>query len=159
MKVRAKPNQCTIDGVKFLPLQAHTDNRGWLSELLREDDENFQHFGQLYMVNNYKAHVVRAFHMHNEQDEVFFVTQGTIQFILVDERPESATFKEMNQFVIDANRPNALWVPRGIQHGSMALTDGAQIMAVTSAPYQKEKPDEVRLPSDYYGDIWEVGGW
>jgi dTDP-4-dehydrorhamnose 3,5-epimerase len=157
--MQKKVNHASIMGVKLTSLQAYTDNRGWLTELLREDDENFIRFGQLYVVNNYKSQVVRAFHMHLEQDEVFFVTHGSIQFILVDEREISQTYKELNCFVLDANRPQALWVPRGIQHGSMALTDGAQITAITTAPYNREKPDEIRIPANSYGDIWGLGGW
>jgi dTDP-4-dehydrorhamnose 3,5-epimerase len=159
MKIENKSNLVTIEGVKLYPLKVNTDNRGWLSELLREDEKNFLHFGQLYIVNNYKAHIVRGFHMHLEQDEVFFVTHGVIQFIIIDERSDSPTYKVMNKIIIDSSRPHAFWVPRGVQHGSMALTDGAQITAVTTLPYNKENPDEVRLPSNYYGDIWEVGGW
>ncbi|MWC27630.1 dTDP-4-dehydrorhamnose 3,5-epimerase family protein [Paenibacillus sp. MMS18-CY102] len=156
---KQKPNHATIQGVKFKELAARTDNRGWLTELLREDSEDYIPFGQLYLVNNYQANVIRAFHMHFEQDEVFFVTNGVIQFILVDERAESPTYKHLNSFVMDASRPMALWVPRGIQHGSMALMNGSQITAVTTQPYNAEKPDELRRPSDYYGQIWGLGGW
>lgn len=154
-----KPNRPTIQGVKLIDLRAHTDNRGWLTELLRCDASHFVGFGQLYLVNNFKAGIVRAFHMHLEQDEVFFVTSGVIQFILVDERAKSSSKRDLNSFVLIAERPQALFVPHGIQHGSMALTDGAQITAITNAPYNQENPDEVRQPADAYGDIWTTGGW
>jgi len=154
-----RPNKATIDQVVLHNLHAHTDNRGWLTELLRNDSEHYAGFGQLYMVTNYQRNVVRAYHMHLKQDEFFFVVNGTIQFILVDERPSSPTYRQLNAFVLTSERPQALYVPRGVQHGSMALTDGAQIVAVTNQPYNAEKPDEIRIPSDSYGDVWALGGW
>lgn len=153
------PNRPTIEDVRLIDLVAHTDNRGWLTELLRCDDEHFVGFGQLYVVTNFQRNVVRAFHMHRRQDEFFFVTGGVIQFVLVDERPDSATHKTLNCFVLTSERPRALFVPRRVQHGSMALTDGAQLVAVTTEPYNRASPDEVRAPVDAYGDIWTRGGW
>jgi dTDP-4-dehydrorhamnose 3,5-epimerase len=153
------PNRATLQDVRLIDLLAHTDNRGWLAELLRCDSPHYAGFGQLYVVNNFQSIVVRAFHMHLAQDEFFFVTRGTIQFILVDERPESLTHGQLNCFVLTAERPQALYVPRGIQHGSMALSDGAQIIAVTNQPYRRESPDEIRFPADHYGPVWQIGGW
>jgi len=154
-----RPNHPTLEDVRLVDLQVHIDNRGWLSELLRADDDHFAGFGQLYLVNNFQSNVVRAFHKHLEQDEWFFVTQGIIQFIFIDERLETSTQGQLNAFVLSGERPQALYVPRGVQHGSMALTSGAQIMAVTNVPYDKANPDEVRLPSDAYGKLWQLGGW
>lgn len=154
-----KPNNPGIYGVQLRDLTVHPDNRGWLVELLRSDSPGFSTFGQLYMVTNFQRGIVRAFHKHLRQDEFFFVSSGTIQFVCVDERPESSTFGALDVMVMSSERPQALYVPRGVQHGSMALTDGAQITAITSESYDPQAPDEVRVPSDHYGDVWTVGGW
>lgn len=154
-----KPNTPRILDVRFDGLTVRPDNRGWLTELLRIDLPDFAGFGQLYQVNNFQRGSARAFHMHLRQDEYFFVSRGTIQFVLVDERVESPTYRTLDVFVLSAERPHRLFVPRGVQHGSMALGDGAQITAVTSEPYNSGHPDEVRLPADHYGDVWRIGGW
>jgi dTDP-4-dehydrorhamnose 3,5-epimerase len=154
-----KPNTPRIRDVRLRDLTPRPDNRGWLVELLRIDLPGFAGFGQLYQVNNFQPGSARAFHMHLRQDEYFFVSGGTIQFVLVDERPDSATAGQLDVIVMSAERPQSLYVPRGVQHGSMALVDGSQITAVTSEPYDADDPDEVRLPADHYGDLWRVGGW
>lgn len=153
------PNKATIEGVQLIDLKVHSDNRGWLSEIVRSDDDYFKGFGQLYIVNNFDKKAVRAFHMHLNQDEIFIASNGTLQFILVDERKGSSSYKEMNCFILDASRPQCLIVPRGIQHGSMALVEKSQIVALTNEPYNPRQPDEIRVPFDHYGDIWSVGGW
>lgn len=148
-----------IPGVRLVQRAVHEDNRGWLSELIRADSDDTPDFGQVYVVHNHSKGVVRAFHKHLRQDEVFFVVHGTIMFVCFEDRdgdgdPDVATF------TLSAERPSALFVPRGVQHGSMALTEGATILGYTSEPYNPEDPDELRRPWDVLGeDIWEVGGW
>lgn len=157
---QTKLSPSTIRDVLLFDLAVHLDNRGWLSELLRRDDDAFVGFGQLYVVNNFQRNVVRAFHKHLKQDEFFFVTHGVIEFILVDEREDSETCGGRNTFILRGEHPQALYVPRGIQHGSMALTDGAQILAVTNEPYNPSQPDEIRRPANAYGEgLWILGGW
>ena len=153
------PNRPRISGVQLRDLAVHTDNRGWLTELVRCDSPGFAAFGQLYMVTSFKQGTIRAFHKHLRQDEFFFVTFGSVQFVCVDERTESSTYGAIDVFVMSSERPQSLYVPRGIQHGSMALTDGAKITAVTTEPYNRKDPDEIRVSADYFGEVWSVGGW
>ncbi len=42
-----------IDGVKLKNLRVLCDERGWLMEILRSDDEIFSKFGQVYVTTAY----------------------------------------------------------------------------------------------------------
>lgn len=48
-----------IQGVEIKQLEPHVDDRGYLMELLREDDPIFERFGQSYIALNYPG-VIRA---------------------------------------------------------------------------------------------------
>ncbi|MBC7345271.1 MAG: dTDP-4-dehydrorhamnose 3,5-epimerase family protein, partial [Clostridia bacterium] len=52
-----------IDGVKIKQLIRHCDDRGFFTEILREDDEIFSRFGQASMSKTYPG-VIKAFHYH-----------------------------------------------------------------------------------------------
>ena len=52
-----------IRDVKVKNLRCIPDERGRLMEILREDDEVFERFGQVYMTTNYTG-VVKAWHYH-----------------------------------------------------------------------------------------------
>ena len=41
-----------IDGVKTKNLKVVPDERGWLMEILRNDDDIFENFGQVYMLSD-----------------------------------------------------------------------------------------------------------
>jgi dTDP-4-dehydrorhamnose 3,5-epimerase len=55
-----------IDGVKTKKLRVIPDERGWLMEILRNDDEIYNEFGQVYITTAYPE-VVKAWHMHKKQ--------------------------------------------------------------------------------------------
>jgi len=59
----------TIDGVNLKDLKVVPDERGWLMEILRCDDEIYQQFGQVYMTTAYPG-VVKGWHYHKKQTTI-----------------------------------------------------------------------------------------
>ncbi|HUW83337.1 MAG TPA: dTDP-4-dehydrorhamnose 3,5-epimerase, partial [Phycisphaerae bacterium] len=55
-----------IHQVSTRPLRVIPDERGWLMEVLRRDDEMFIQFGQVYVTAAYPG-VVKAWHYHKKQ--------------------------------------------------------------------------------------------
>jgi len=147
-----------IDGVKLVPLVAHVDDRGYLIEILRATDPHFTKFGQVYLVGNMARGTVRAFHKHKELWDFFFISHGSAKFALRDDRPERATYQEMNTFVIGARNPGLIVVPPGVYHGWMSLEDDTQMISTASEVFNRQNPDEVRVPPDSFGYAWEVKG-
>jgi len=147
-----------IKDVKKIDLVAHVDDRGYLIEILRATDDYFTKFGQVYLVGNFARGVVRAFHKHNVLWDFFFISHGAAKFIFVDDRPDSPTYKEANTFVVSSRNPGLLVVPPGVYHGWMSLEDDTQLISTASEVYNRESPDEVRVPPDSFGVKWEVKG-
>ena len=59
-----------IEGVRIKRLSVHADERGFLMEILRSDDEVFERFGQVYLTTAYPG-VVKAWHMHKKQTDYY----------------------------------------------------------------------------------------
>jgi len=147
-----------IEGVQLIALQVHTDDRGYLIELVRRTDPFLTRFGQVYLVGDFVRGVVRAFHKHEVLRDYFFISHGSAKFVLIDDRPSSPTYKKIDVFVITSRNPSLLVIPPGIFHGWMSLEDDTQMISVASEVYNREKPDEVRIPPDSFGDLWTVKG-
>lgn len=147
-----------IKDVKKIDLIAHVDDRGYLIEILRSSDDYFTKFGQVYLVGNFARGVIRAFHKHNILWDFFFISHGAAKFIFVDDRENSPTYKEVNTFVVSSRNPSLLVVPPGVYHGWMSLEDDTQLISTASEVYNRESPDEVRVPPDSLGVKWEVKG-
>lgn len=147
-----------IEGVKQVELKAYVDDRGYLIEILRASDEHFTKFGQVYLVGNFSKGTIRAFHKHNILWDWFFISHGAAKFILVDDRKESKTYKQTDIFVVSSRNPSLIVVPAGVYHGWMSLEDDTQLISTASEVYNREKPDEIRISPDTFGDIWQVKG-
>lgn len=147
-----------IEGVKIIRLEPHVDDRGYLIEIIRATDEHFTKFGQVYLVGDFTKGTIRAFHKHKVLWDWFFISHGSAKFVLKDDRPDSPTYGEMMTVVIGERNPSLIAVPPGIYHGWMALEDDTQMVSTASEVYNREKPDEVRIPPDSFGDVWTVKG-
>jgi len=147
-----------IQGVETVDLVARVDDRGYLIEIVRASDPFLTRFGQVYLVGNFAPGTIRAFHKHLEMWDLFFINHGAAKFVLVDDRSDSPTYKEMNRFVLSDRNPTLLVVPPGVFHGWMSLTEDTQMISTATEIYQRERPDEVRIPPDSFGDPWVVQG-
>jgi len=54
--------------------------------------------------------------------------------------------------------PRLIVVPLGVYHGWMCLEDDTQLISTASHVYNRENPDEVRMPPDSFADVWTVKG-
>ena len=134
-----------IDGVKTKKLRVMPDERGRLMEILRNDDELFIQFGQVYMTTTYPG-VVKAWHLHKGQTDNVVCVKGMIKLVLYDAREQSPTFRQVDQFYLGLHNPLLVQIPKGIYHGWMCVSpDEAIIVNTPTEHYNYDNPDEHRL--------------
>ena len=134
-----------IEGVRTKPLRLIPDERGWLMEILREDDALFQKFGQVYCSATYPG-VVKAWHFHEKQVDNFACVAGMVKLVLVDTREESPTRGAVNEFFIGTQKPLLVQIPAGVYHGWKCISvEPSLVINVPTVPYDYANPDEYRL--------------
>ncbi|MEH7590392.1 dTDP-4-dehydrorhamnose 3,5-epimerase family protein [Priestia megaterium] len=137
-----------IEGVIFKKLIKHCDDRGFFAELIRDDEHLLSHFGQLSWSTSYPG-VIKAFHYHQEQDDLWFFPSGNAQVVLYDLREHSASKGVTNVYYMGENNPSILLVPKGVAHGYRVLGEkSATIVYCTTKSYNPSQPDEKRIPWD-----------
>lgn len=100
-----------IKGVKFKQLKVIPDERGRLIEMLRCDDKDFfTKFGQLYVTTVYPE-VVKGWHYHKKQTDIFIVIKGTVKVVLYDSRKDSPTYGQINEFFMGEHNFSMLLIP------------------------------------------------
>ncbi len=134
-----------IDGVILKPLKVIPDERGFLMEILRNDDPFFQKFGQVYLtvVN---PGVVKGWHFHRQQTDHFCVVKGMSKVVLYDSREGSLTFGEVNEFFLGEQNRTLLVIPPLVLHGMKGVgTEPAFLINTPTHPYHYKEPDEFRV--------------
>ena len=99
-----------IEGVKIKRLKVIPDERGMLMEMMRDDDEFFQKFGQVYLSVVYPG-VVKGWHYHKKQTDHFVFVKGNAKVVLYDNREGSKTKGEINEFFMGEYNPILLVIP------------------------------------------------
>ncbi len=139
-----------IDGVRIKSLRLLPDDRGFLMEMLRSDDDIFQKFGQVYLSVAYPG-VVKGWHYHKVQTDFFTIVKGMMKVVLYDERPDSPTHGEINEFFMGEQNPILITIPPGVLHGMKAIGAGPGFLVnCPTEPYNYAEPDEYRV--DPHGD-------
>ncbi len=133
-----------IEGVKVKKLRVIPDERGMLMEMVRCDDEDFIKFGQVYMTTAYPG-VVKGWHYHRKQYDNMVVVMGMMKIVLYDNRKDSPTFGEVNEFFAGAHNPVRITIPPNVCHGFKCIsTEEALVINTVTEPYDYDNPDEFR---------------
>lgn len=135
-----------IQGVRVKKLERYSDDRGYFLEILRDDDEMLERFGQMSCSLSYPG-IIKAFHYHEKQDDIWFFPSGNAQVVLYDLRDDSPTYRETDVYYMGEYNPVSLFIPRGVAHGYRVLgATPAVIVYLTNIAYKANAPDEKRIP-------------
>ncbi len=138
----------TIEGVRIKGLIRHCDERGFFLEILRDDDGLLSRFGQTSYTLSYPG-VIKAFHWHRHQDDLWFVAHGDALVVLYDRREGSPTRGALLELVMGEQNPSLLLIPAGVAHGYKVLGERPLgLFYHTTRSYDRDEPDEMRIPYD-----------
>lgn len=134
-----------IDGVVIKELVRHPDDRGFFEEILRDDDGLLRRFGQASLSMTYPG-VIKAFHYHERQDDLWFFPVGSAQVVLYDMRKDSLTEGITQVIYTGEDLPRLIVIPVGVVHGYRVLGEKRlMIVYFTTESYVGSDPDEKRL--------------
>ena len=138
-----------IDGVILTPLRQIFDERGKVMHMLREDSPVFSRFGEIYFSCTHPG-VVKAWHLHKKMTLNYAVIYGEIKFVLFDDRANSPTRGEIQEFFISPENYMLVTVPPMIWNGFKGV--GKETAIVANCATLPHTPEELerRSPSDPY---------
>lgn len=143
--------QSKIPGVKIVRLSKHTDHRGWLLELFREDElpEGFRPAMSYLSVTH--PGIARGPHEHTHQTDGFVFLNGTYTLYLWENRAGHEPAYE--EFVLGESDPALVIVPPGVVHAYRNTGhNDAFVLNFPDKLYagwgRQEPVDEIRHESD-----------
>jgi dTDP-4-dehydrorhamnose 3,5-epimerase len=147
----------TIEGVVVKDLKVNLDGRGDVIELWSKPW--IEADGLVYPAHIYQSAtdygVVKCWHLHDLHTDQFTVTRGKLQVVLVDIRPESATFGQVNSFFLGEARPRLIKIPPMLMHGWKALS-APEVIVVNLQSHVYDAGDEFKFQWDcVLSEVWE----
>jgi dTDP-4-dehydrorhamnose 3,5-epimerase len=143
-----------IAGVVVTDLRRFTDERGWLTELFRNDEVSSEFHPVMAYISSTRPGVTRGPHEHTDQADLFcFIGPSNFKLRMWDRRPSSPTFNNVMTLVVGEDNPKSVLVPLGVVHAYRNVGDADGI--VINCPnrlymgQKKQEPvDEIRHEDD-----------
>lgn len=145
-----------ISGVLVVPKRKLFDDRGGIFHMLRNDDKEFQKFGEIYFSKIHPG-VIKAWHHHSRMTLNYLVVSGSIQLGLWDGRKDSPTYGKQQTVYMDESNSQLVVVPFGVWNGFKGL--GPTSSVVANCASEVHDPEEItRKPHNdpMFGYNWEL---
>ena len=147
-----KLTETKLKGVYILEPQVFGDARGWFMETYNKSKTpkiicDFVQDNQSYSA---LKGTLRGIHFQTppmEQAKLIRCTRGAIMDFAVDLRPDSETYKQWIKIELTEENKKQIFIPRGLGHAFITLTDDSEIQYKADNYYSPEH-DSAILWSD-----------
>lgn len=130
-----------LDGLKVLTPRVFEDERGCFWESWNQRRFNETVGREVVFIQDNQSvsrrHVIRGLHFQagRAQGKLVWVSLGAVFDVVVDLRPESPTRGNWAGLELSAANRRQLWVPEGLAHGFLVLSERAEVTYKVNAPY------------------------
>lgn len=149
-----------IPGAVSIDLEKHLDHRGFFARVWSSQDFERQGlrsgFVQANMAFNHRTGTLRGLHYQvapHQEAKLVRCTRGAVFDVVLDLRPDSATYREWAGVELSSENRRMLYIPEGCAHGYQTLTDDAELFYLVSAFYSPEAERGIR----YDDPAFEIG--
>lgn len=162
---RMRIDKTAIDGVLLLEPRVFGDARGFFMESFNQ--RSFEAaVGEpvAFVQDNHSRStrgVLRGLHFQrapHAQGKLVRVVAGAVFDVAVDIRPGSPTFGRWFGAELSADNHRQLWIPAGLAHGFLVLSESADFLYKTTDYYQPQAEGSLRWDDPDIGIAWpDVG--
>jgi dTDP-4-dehydrorhamnose 3,5-epimerase len=150
-----------MSGAWVIDIEPIHDQRGffamtWLPEELRKHGID-PAVAQCNLAFNHKRGTLRGLHFQtapHAQAKIVRATRGALLDVIVDLRPDSPTWRQWELFELTADNRRMLYIPAGLAHGYLTLTDDAEMFYQASSPWAPQSEAGVRWNDPAFGIKW-----
>lgn len=150
-----------LPGVYRIELEPHRDPRGMFARTF--DVEHFAalglatHYPQTSLSVSFRRGTLRGLHWQaapHAEAKIVRCVRGRVHDVAVDVRPDSPTFRSHVAVELDAELRNALYLPAGVAHGFLTLTDDCEVHYAMSSVYAPEASRGARWDDPAFAIAW-----
>ena len=152
-----------LKGAYVIEINPLEDERGFFARSFcakefKEHGLN-QNIAQCNISYNGKKGTLRGMHYQaapHEEAKLVRCTMGAIYDVIIDLRPDSATFKKWIGVELTKENRRMLYVPEGFAHGFQTLEDHTEVLYQMSEFHHPEWARGVRWNDPTFGIFWPV---
>ncbi|MBI2031231.1 MAG: dTDP-4-dehydrorhamnose 3,5-epimerase family protein [Candidatus Levybacteria bacterium] len=145
-----------IDGVHIKKLSKIPDERGTIMHMLREDDREFERFGEVYFSKSYPG-IIKGWHKHKKMTLNYCVAEGMIKLVLFDDRKNSKTYKRLQEIFVGEDNYCLVQIPPGVINGYKTIgVKPAVLINCSTHPYNEKEIIRIDPLSQKVPYSWDI---
>lgn len=156
-------DRLAVSGLFLITPRRHGDDRGWFSEVFR-DDLFRAAVGDIAFVQHNRSYsrprgTVRGLHFQLEpraQGKLVRCLRGRVLDVAVDLRTSSPTYGQHVAVELSAANGHQLWIPAGFAHGFCTLEADCELGYMVTDYYSPEHDRGLRWNDPALGIAWPV---
>jgi dTDP-4-dehydrorhamnose 3,5-epimerase len=150
-----------LRGACLIELEKRGDERGFFARFFCQRE--FQQHGlnpHIAQINNAFSRdrgTLRGMHYQvapKAEDKIVRCLRGSFLDVIIDLRPESATFLRHFAVELTAENRTMLYVPKGFAHGYLSLEDNTEALYLATEFYSPEHEHGIRYNDPKFGIKW-----
>jgi dTDP-4-dehydrorhamnose 3,5-epimerase len=152
-----------LAGVTLIDIEPHADERGFFARTWCEDEMRAHGLDatlvQCNLSYNAKRATLRGLHYQtspHEETKIVRCTAGAIYDVAVDLRSSSPTYRSWVGVELTAGNRRMLYIPHGIAHGFITLTDASEVHYQMGSRFVAEAARGVRWDDPAFAIEWPM---
>lgn len=140
-----------MEGVTLHDLKQIDVSNGNIFHALKATDEGYVGFGEAYF-SQIKSGAVKGWKRHNRFNMNIIVPVGKIRFVIYDDRGESNTFGQFEEYILSPNgNYKRLTIAAGLWVAFQGLDENTSILLdIIPEPHIQNEADSLTLASIHY---------
>lgn len=158
-----KKTETGIEGLVVIEPDVHGDHRGWFMETYSKPKFEALGIACEFVQDNqsYSAQkgTLRGLHFQKNpmaQSKLLRCTRGKILDVAVDIRKNSPTYKKWYAVELSAENKKQFFMPKGMAHGFVTLSDDVEVQYKVDAVYSPECDRSIRFDDPEIGVDWGI---
>ena len=152
-----------LQGAFEIECSPHKDERGWFARYFCQEELYEVNGGrQIVQINSSftkLAGTIRGLHFQrtpHEEDKLVRCVSGRVYDVMLDNRENSSTYGQWHGVILDAEKMNMVYVPKGFAHGFQTLTESCQVLYLHTQSHCSKAEDGFFYDSPELGIEWPM---
>ncbi|MFN2527947.1 MAG: dTDP-4-dehydrorhamnose 3,5-epimerase [Candidatus Baltobacteraceae bacterium] len=153
--------ETSIADVKLVAPDVFKDERGFFKEAFHESRYAQNGIRGPFLQDNVSLssrNVLRGMHYDVRMGKLVQALFGRVYDVVVDMREGSATYKQWDGFELTAENHYQVYVPPGVAHGFLTLSDKAIVLYKQTALYDPSQERAISWRDPSVNIEWPLGG-
>ncbi len=152
-----------LEGAAEIECYPHRDKRGWFTRYYCQDElKEINDDLKIVQINSSLtklAGTIRGLHLQiapHEEDKIVRCISGRIYDVILDNRKESNTYGQWHGVILDSEKMNMVYVPKGFAHGFQTLVANTQVLYLHTQSHSPEAEDGFHCNSPELNIPWPL---